>query len=438
MSVSETHKAVVLYPPGFDVRVETIPSPKIEHPDDAIVKVKVAGLCGSDLHQYRGHDKFQNPFVAGHEFSGEVVALGSSFGPNADSSGRPTLYSTLKVGDKVVSPFTASCCECHFCRIGFTSRCENCLLFGSQLLAGGQAQYIRVPKAGGTLFKVPPDRATTDEEKAQWTALSDASLLLLADILPTGVFAVTQALYHPNLLPIFNSKPFPVASFPPGSTTQQSLLIDDLPPLTEEDKKLTIVVIGLGPVGLCTVVSLLDQLQTKGCHGTRIVAIDLTESRRIKAAQIVEKIGGVPGNGEFKVATVEEGKKLVADWTNGLGCNAALEIVGHNDALHLAYDLIRPFGVISSVGVHQNEPVGILGKTLYNKNVSLIFGRCPVRAIFPFALQLLLKRQDIFAGIGEETSLIDRLVGMDEATVKDSYTKFEKGLYGKVLFEPWK
>ena len=93
---------------------------------------------------------------------------------------------------------------------------------------------------------------------------------------------------------------------------------------------------------------------------------------------------------------------------------------------------------MSAPGVHQVDPVDIPGKSLYNKNVSLIFGRCPVRAIFPFALQLLLKRQDIFAGIGEETSLIDRIVSMDDETAKDSYAKFEKGLCGKVLFEPWK
>jgi len=103
----------------------------------------------------------------------------------------------------------------------------------------------------------------------------------------------------------------------------------------------------------------------------------------------------------------------------------------------LAYDLIRPFGVICSVGVHQAVPVNIQGNFLYNKNVAFIFGRCPVRAMFPFALQLLLKRQDIFASIGEETSLVDKVVPMDEVTVKDSYKKFEKGECGKVLFKPW-
>jgi len=207
--------------------------------------------------------------------------------------------------------------------------------------------------------------------------------------------------------------------------------------LTEKDKQLTIAVIGLGPVGLCALVSLLDQLATKACHNTRVVAIDLTESRREKAAKIVDKLGGVPNGGVFKVAPPDEAKKIVVEWTNGIGCNTALEIVGHSDALHLAQDLIRPFGVITSVGVHQAVPIDIPGNLLYGKNTSLIFGRCPVRAMFPFALQLLLKRQDIFASIGEDTSLIDRVVGMDDATVKDIYKKFEKGECGKVLFTPW-
>lgn len=140
-----------------------------------------------------------------------------------------------------------------FCRVGFTSRCESSLLFGSQALPGGQAQYVRVPKAGGTLFKIPPDRATTPEEISRWNSISDPSLLLLADILPTGVFAVTQALYHPNILPILNSKPFPTSSFAQGSFSEQlsvTLLTDDLTPLGNSDKRLTIAVIGLGPVGL--------------------------------------------------------------------------------------------------------------------------------------------------------------------------------------------
>lgn len=72
----------------------------------------IVGLCGSDLHTYRGHDMPPGPFVMGHEFVGEVVALGSSYGLKETGNRRSELYSTLKVGDKVVSPFTTSCGEC--------------------------------------------------------------------------------------------------------------------------------------------------------------------------------------------------------------------------------------------------------------------------------------------------------------------------------------
>lgn len=125
-------------------------------------------------------------------------------------------------------------------------------MFGSQVLPGGQAQYVRVPKAGGTLFKIPPDQATSQADIARWNSLSDSSLLLLADILPTGVFAVTQMLQHPNILPVINSKPFPIASFIASESEKSSatLLTDNLPPLTNRDKQLTLAIIGLGPVGL--------------------------------------------------------------------------------------------------------------------------------------------------------------------------------------------
>ncbi|KAI0691365.1 chaperonin 10-like protein [Cerioporus squamosus] len=152
LDISGFQKAVRWYPPKYDIRVEAVPIPQIIDPDDAIVKVKLAGLCGSDLHIYRGHEDVDADLTCGHELIGEVVALGPSF--RSDATGRPELYSTLRVGDKVVSPFTVSCGECHFCRIGFTCRCIHSCLFGIPHLPGGQAQYVRIPKAGGTLFNL--------------------------------------------------------------------------------------------------------------------------------------------------------------------------------------------------------------------------------------------------------------------------------------------
>lgn len=112
------------------------------------------------------------------------------------------------------------------------------------------------------------------------------------------------------------------------------------------------------------------------------------------------------------------------------------QVVGNNSALTLAYDIVRPFGIISSVGVHQEPPLPFTGRDVYNKNVSFDFGRCPVRAMFPIALEILLKRQDVFGGIGEEASLIDRIVSFDEAP--QVYEDFDKGRCGKILFDPWR
>lgn len=112
------------------------------------------------------------------------------------------------------------------------------------------------------------------------------------------------------------------------------------------------------------------------------------------------------------------------------------QVVGNNSALTLAYDLVRPFGIISSVGVHQEPPLPFAGRDVYNKNVSFDFGRCPVRAMFPIAFEILLKRQDVFGNVGEKASLIDRIVSLDEAP--QVYEEFDKGRCGKILFDPWR
>ncbi|KAI0716081.1 chaperonin 10-like protein [Fomitopsis betulina] len=410
-----TQRAVKWYPPSYDIRVETVPIPHIVHPDDAIIKIKLAGLCGSDLHIYRGHEDVDAELICGHELIGQVVALGSSFSPGA-ALGRPELYSTLQVGDKVVSPFTVSCGECHFCRVGFTCRCIHSTLFGIPTLPGGQAQYARIPKAGGTLFSL----TALAKSDPHVLALADSSLLLLADILPTGVFAALQALQHPKLSPLLTGSAYPSN---PALTT----------PLQTEDRTLTIAVVGLGPVGVCATVSLLHMLQRiredKGID-YRVVAIDPNESRRAKMDAVYARIG--QRSGALVVAAIDEAKELAALWT---GCNAVLEIVGNNSALELAYALVRPFGVISSVGVHQEPPLPFTGRDVYNKNVSFDFGRCPVRAMFPLALQILAKRQDVFGGIGEVHSLIDKVVPLDQAA--ESYKLFDQGKCGKILFDPW-
>ncbi|KAF8798824.1 hypothetical protein BYT27DRAFT_7121893 [Phlegmacium glaucopus] len=425
-------KAIRWHPPSYDIRIETVPVPQIQHPDDAIIKVKLAALCGSDLHVYRGHGGVNRVHTCGHEFIGEVAALGDSYGP--DAKGRPSLYNTLRVGHKVVAPFTVNCGECHVCRLGYTGRCPEGLLFGSPALDGGQAQFVRVPKAGGTLFDL--DDSSTwfstlpkDAKEKALAGLADSSLLMLADILPTGVFAALQALNHPKVAPILTGKPWPLC-FNPSYVSGNEVSFSD------EDKVLTVAIIGLGPVGVCATISMLDALATRQLP-FRIVAIDPLEARREKMKAIYAAIDeGGKGTGEFTALPIEEAKEKVKEWTRGIGCTAVLEVVGNSSALDLAYNVVRAFGVIVSVGVHGEPPLPFTGRQCYNKNISIDFGRCPARAMFPPAFDLLVKRQDIFGGVGQPASLIDRVVDFSQAA--EIYRAFDKGLVGKVIFDPWK
>ncbi|APR38809.1 zinc-dependent alcohol dehydrogenase [Paraburkholderia sp. SOS3] len=176
-----------------DIRCDTVPDPQIEHPRDAIVKVTTCAICGSDLHLFDGFmPGMKHGDIMGHEFMGEVVEVGKD---NA----------ALKVGDRVVVPFTIICGECDQCRRGNFSVCERSNrskeaadkmfghttagLFGYTHLtggyAGGQAEYVRVPFADTTHVKIPD-------------GLTDEQVLFLGDIFPTGWQAAVQCDIEPT------------------------------------------------------------------------------------------------------------------------------------------------------------------------------------------------------------------------------------------------
>ncbi|RAI43403.1 zinc-dependent alcohol dehydrogenase [Rhodoplanes roseus] len=176
-----------------DIRCDEVPDPKIEHPRDAIIKVTSCAICGSDLHLYDGFmPGMESGDVMGHEFMGEVVEVGAE-------------NKKLKVGDRVVVPFTICCGECDQCRRGYFSVCERSNrnksvadkvfghttagLFGYTHLtggyAGGQAEYVRVPYADVAPVKVPSN-------------LTDEQVLFLGDIFPTGWQAVVQCDIEPT------------------------------------------------------------------------------------------------------------------------------------------------------------------------------------------------------------------------------------------------
>ena len=209
-----------------------------------------------------------------------------------------------------------------YCRVGFTCRCPSGRPFGTPFTPGGQAQYIRVPKAGGTLYSLSStgDFWSTSKAEAKEN-IADSSLLLMCDILPTGVFAAFQALNHPKILPMVTGLPYPLSSkLGDGLSSHPTQNLDSI------DTLLTIGVIGLGPVGVCACVSLLEMLSSQKL-AFKIVAVDLVEARREKMKAMYDMIHqSGKGSGEFVTASIDESREIVKKWTNDVGCNVVLEV----------------------------------------------------------------------------------------------------------------
>jgi threonine dehydrogenase-like Zn-dependent dehydrogenase len=176
-----------------DVRDARVPDPKILNPRDAIIKVTLTAICGSDLHLLDGFIPTMHAGdILGHEFMGEVVEVGHG-------------NTKLKKGDRVVVPFTIACGRCFFCDRQLWSACDNSNpnawmaeklygfsasgLFGySHMMggyAGGQAEYVRVPYADVGPVRIPPD-------------LDDEQVLFLSDIFPTGYMAAENCNIQPG------------------------------------------------------------------------------------------------------------------------------------------------------------------------------------------------------------------------------------------------
>lgn len=176
-----------------DIRVDTVPDPQICNKQDAIVKVTLTGICGSDLHLYNGlNPTMKQGDILGHEFVGEIVEVGSA-------------VTNLSAGDRVVVPFPISCGECWYCQQGLWSLCDNSNpnswmleklygdtgagIFGNSHLyggySGGQAEYVRVPYADVGLEKIPE-------------GLTDEQVIFLTDIFPTGYQAAENCGIRPG------------------------------------------------------------------------------------------------------------------------------------------------------------------------------------------------------------------------------------------------
>lgn len=162
-------KAVV-YKGPFTVAVEDVEKPRIQHPNDVIVRITSTAICGSDLHMYEGRTAAEPGIVFGHENMGIIEEIGQGI-------------TSLKEGDRVVMPFNVACGFCINCVEGFTGFCQTVNpgfaggAYGYVAMGpwpGGQAEYLRVPYADFNCLKLPPG----DEQETDF--------MLLADIFPTG------------------------------------------------------------------------------------------------------------------------------------------------------------------------------------------------------------------------------------------------------------
>jgi threonine dehydrogenase-like Zn-dependent dehydrogenase len=267
------------------VSIEDVPEPHIINPHDAIVRVTSTAICGSDLHLYHGYiPTMHRGDILGHEFMGEVVDVGNEI-------------RNLRIGDRVVVPFTIACGNCFFCRSNQWSLCDNtnpnawmvedvyghspCGLFGySHMLggyAGGQAEYVRVPFADVGPIKVS-------------NGLSDEQVLFLSDIFPTGY----QAAENCNI-----------------------------------QSGDTVAVWGCGPVGQFAIRSAFM------LGAARVIAVDHFSNRLDMAADA----GAVPINFDN-----DEVHEQLLEITGGMGPDACIDAVGleaHGMTIDAMYDRFK-------------------------------------------------------------------------------------------------
>ncbi len=300
-------KATVYHGP-HDIRLENVSDPGIIDPKDAIVRVTRAAICGSDLWFYRGVSQPEKGTRTGHEFVGVVEDAGAE-------------VQSVRRGDAVISPFAWSDGTCEFCREALQTSCVHVGFFGGEEKNGGQAEFVRVPYADGTLVKMP-------EALAHDSGKLDVSVTL-TDVMGTGHYGVVAA----------DSKP--------GST---------------------VVIVGDGAVGLCAVLS-----AAKIAVAERVIAV----GHNAKRLEIAKRFGATHTFNSHEPNVQEQ----IVELTEG-GAPHVVEAVGNQKSLELAAGVARPGGTVSFVGVpHGVEQVPV--ETIFYNHITLRGGPAPVRAYLP-------------------------------------------------------
>ena len=270
-------RSTIMYGPR-DVRVENRPKPTIVADTDAILRLAATCVCGSDLWPYRGADATGEPTPMGHEYCGWVDEVGSA-------------VTSVKPGDFVVGSFFASDNTCEICASGYQT---SCVQRQPGAASGGQAEFVRVPLADGTLVKTPGD---PDPDLIP-------SLLAASDVLGTGWFAAVAAEAGPGK---------------------------------------TVTVVGDGAVGL------LGILAAKQLGAERIIAMSRHADRQALAKEF--------GATDIVTERGDEGVARIKELTGGLGAHSTIEAVGTQESMMQAIRSTRPGGHVGFVGVSHDVSI---------------------------------------------------------------------------------
>jgi glutathione-independent formaldehyde dehydrogenase len=376
-------KAVV-YKGPFEVAVEEVEKPRIQHPNDVIVRVTSSAICGSDLHMYEGRTAAEPGIVFGHENLGVIDELGNG-------------VTSLKQGDRVVMPFNVACGFCKNCVAGYTGYCLTVNpgfaggAYGYVAMgpySGGQAEYVRVPYADFNCLKLPPGEEHEND------------FVLLADIFPTG--------YHGNEL----------ADVRPGES---------------------VAVYGGGPVGLMAAYSAL----LRGAR--KVFVVDRVNERLSKAEEIgavpINFTEGDPVE-QIKDRTEGEGTDKGID---AVGYQAQTHGGDREEpatVLNSLVETVRATGALGIPGLYVPADPGApdeqakrgmllvsVGR-LFEKGLRLGTGQCNVKR---YNRQL---RDLIIEGRARPSFVVSHEVSLDEAPT--AYEKFDKRVegYTKVVLHP--
>lgn len=379
---NQTMKALC-YDGPFKVSVQEVPLPKLEHPDDVIVKVTTAAVCGSDLHMYEGRTAAEPGICFGHENMGIVTEIGSG-------------VTLLKKGDRVVMPFNVADGRCRNCEEGKTAFCTGVNpgfaggAYGYVAMGpyqGGQAQYLRVPYADFNALVLPPGIE------------HEADFALLADIFPTG--------WHGLVL----------SGFKPGET---------------------VAVFGAGPVGLMAAYSGVLR------GASRVFVVDQVPERLEAARKIgCTPIDFTKGDPVEQI--IEANGDMVDRAVDAVGYQA-VDKGGKKEQPNIVLDQLimvtRPTGGLGIPGLYVPSDPGApdtqsgkgqillsFGK-LFEKGLSLGTGQCNVKAYNRYLRDLIV------SGRAKPSFVVSHEVGIDDAPM--AYEKFDKRVegYTKVLLHP--